>query len=337
MDLWEVVRKGDSRSVAVFGMAKNAGKTVALNYLSGQAGREILVLGMTSIGRDGEPWDVLTHRRKPSIEVREGTLVATAEACLGMGTADLEVLDTTDIATPLGPVLVARARRPGRVELAGPSRSERLRRIVGRLHDRGADLVLVDGAVDRRGLASPRVTEASVLATGAVLSEDRDEVVRRTRDRVRQLTLPRAPEALRRAWRAGRVVVRVGDRTTTLETPAALQGDCGVQRLVRGHEAEILVGGALTEPLLREMIGERVRVVVRDATCLFADQGLLRRLARSGGSVEVVDPVRLVAVTVNPHAPGGWSFDAGVLFRAVRTALPDVPVFDVVSGLGPAS
>jgi len=77
-------------------------------------------------------------------------------------------------------------------------------------------------------------------------------------------------------------------------------------------------------------------VVVRDPTCLFVEDRLLRRFERAGGTVTVLDPVRLAAVTVNPVSPEGWAFDALDFFEAVAEALPDVPVFDVVSGLGPA-
>lgn len=335
MDLWDVMRKSGGSSAAVFGMAKNAGKTVALNNLASAAGREELLLGMTSIGRDGEAWDALTHRRKPSIRVEQGTLIATAEACLRTGTADLQIVEKTNIATPLGPVHVARVRRSGRVELAGPSRLRRLAGVVNRLIGLGADFVLVDGAIDRRGLASPRVTDACVLATGAILSEVPEEAVRLTRERVRQLTLPRAPEELRRVWHSGRVVVRAGGGTETFTAAEALKGGGGIRSRIRECGTDVLVGGALADSLLLELMGKRVRIVVRDSTCLFLDDRLLERFERAGGRVEVVEPIRLVAVTVNPHSPEGWSFDAGAFFQAVRKALPGMPVFDVTAGLGP--
>jgi hypothetical protein len=336
MALWEAVRGSGARSVAVFGMAKNAGKTVALNHLAGGAEREGVTLGQTSIGRDGEAWDVLTHRRKPFVRAGAGTLLATARACLEVGTAGLEAVEEAGIPTPLGPVVVARVHRAGRVELAGPSRGEQLRSVVARLLELGAELVLVDGAVDRRSLASPRVTEAAVMATGAVLSERMEEAVRRTAERVRQLTLPGAPAARRSGWTAGKVVVRVGDRTESFPAPDGLKGTSGIRSWIRGSEADILVGGALTEPLLSELIGEHVQVVVRDATCLFVEDALLRRFEGGGGNVTVLDPIRLAAVTVNPVSPEGWSFGARTFFEAVRDALPGVPVFDVVSGFGPA-
>jgi hypothetical protein len=50
----------------------------------------------------------------------------------------------------------------------------------------------------------------------------------------------------------------------------------------------------------------------------------------------VVEPLRLAAVTVNPTSPEGWAFDPESFFEAVRAAVPDVPVYDVVAGYGPA-
>jgi hypothetical protein len=97
----------------------------------------------------------------------------------------------------------------------------------------------------------------------------------------------------------------------------------------------VLVGGALTEALLRDLTGARVRVVVRDPTCVFVDGRLFRRFERQGGRVEVIDPLRLAAVTVNPFSPEGWSFDAVAFYRAVQDALRGLPVFDVKAGLAP--
>lgn len=335
MGLWEGIRRDSHRSVAVFGMAKNAGKTVALNHLAAGAEMEGRTLGLTSIGRDGETWDVLTHRKKPAIRAEAGTLIATAEACLGAGTAVLEIVERTTLATPLGTVALGRVQAPGYVEVAGPSRADQLHTVVERLLALGASLVLVDGAIDRQSPASPRVTEGCVLATGAILSEDMDEVVRVTQARVQQLTLPVAPQEFGRVWRPGRVIVLAGgDLRCEIKGAEALKGETGLREIVREGAASVLVGGALTDSLLRDLIGERVRVVVRDATCLFVDDVQVRRFQAGGGVLEVVRPLHLLAVTVNPVSPEGWAFDARPFFEAVRDALDGVPVFDVVAGYG---
>ncbi len=337
MGLWAEVHGRRPRSVAVFGLAKNAGKTVALNRLVAGAGNAGMTLGLTSIGRDGETWDVVTHRRKPAIHAAQGTLLATAESCLNVGSARLEVLERTGIGTPLGPVIVARVLSAGTVEVAGPGRAGSLRGMVLRLLELGAELVLVDGAIDRQSPASPRVTEACVLATGAVLSQDMARVVEMTRERVRQLTLPAAAQVLRRAWCSGRVMVTAGgDTLGEFDGTTLLKGGVSLKGLIRDRDASVLVGGALTDPLLHDLLGTRVSVVIRDATRLFVEGELLSRFERHGGRVQVVEPIDLAAVTVNPFSPEGWAFDPWSFFEAVRGAIPDVPVFDVVAGYPPA-
>ncbi len=335
MDLWKAVRRSGCRSVSVFGMAKNSGKTVAINHLVHGAERDGVSLGLTSIGRDGEPWDVLIHRRKPSIRVGAGTLLATAQYCLEAGTARLETIEISAFSTPMGPVHITRVEHPGCIEAAGPGRIEQLREVIARLLGLGAALVLVDGAIDRRGFASPRITEGCILAAGAVLSEDEGEAVRLICERVRQMNLPLASSEDRLQWQPGLVNVVTGGRIESFVAADALKENSKIRSMIQGEESAVLAGGSLTENLLQGLVGARVRVVVHDPTCVFVDEGLLRRFQEAGGSVEVIEPLNLIAVTVNPVSLEGWSFDAGSFFRAVRNALTDIPVFDVTAGLGP--
>lgn len=86
-------------------------------------------LGLTSIGRDGESTDVVTGTEKPGIFVREGTLIATARDMLRLGDVTTEILATTGIPTPLGEVVILRARSAGNVQLAGPSITRQLREV----------------------------------------------------------------------------------------------------------------------------------------------------------------------------------------------------------------
>jgi hypothetical protein len=49
---------------------------------------------------------------------------------------------------------------------------------------------LIDGAIDRRAASSPMVSDGLVVATGAVLGEEIEDVVARTRDAVDLVRLP---------------------------------------------------------------------------------------------------------------------------------------------------
>jgi hypothetical protein len=340
MSLWESVRRAGYKSLAVCGMAKNTGKTVTLNHLIQGANRQGASLGLTSIGRDGEAYDVLTFRRKPAVRVEAGCLAATAEMCLGTGTAVLEPLERTRLRTPLGHVVAVRAESGGTIELAGPSRLQGLREVVERLHRLGAELVLVDGAADRRGPASPRVTQGLVLATGAVLAPAMDEVVRITRLRVAQLQLPAAPGHLECMLSPGFVTLVSGRDIQRIPVAAAMRGALA-GRVGRKPGTKVIVGGALTEGLMRELgaggPGQAgISVVVRDATCVFMEDDLFSRFLKAGGRLEVLEPMQLAGVTVNPTSPEGPGFDAFCFHRAVREALAGVEVYDVVQGYGPS-
>jgi hypothetical protein len=57
--------------VGIAGTAKNTGKTTTLSAIMGEARKEpALVLGLTSIGYDGEGFDNVTGLPKPRIDVR---------------------------------------------------------------------------------------------------------------------------------------------------------------------------------------------------------------------------------------------------------------------------
>ena len=90
---------GDASPVTVIGLCKNAGKTTAMRRLMAELGEECL--GLTSVGRDGECTDLVTGTEKPDLYLKKGDLFATARGMLTLCDATLEVVDLTDVMTPL--------------------------------------------------------------------------------------------------------------------------------------------------------------------------------------------------------------------------------------------
>lgn len=66
MDTYNLLK--DYKRVSIIGMEKNVGKTTVLNQLIEDIGTKKIV-GLTSIGRDGEDTDVVTNTHKPRIYV----------------------------------------------------------------------------------------------------------------------------------------------------------------------------------------------------------------------------------------------------------------------------
>lgn len=185
----EMMASAKLTSLAIVGLAKNAGKTTTLGALLEAASRRGTRVGLTSIGRDGEALDLITGETKPRIRLSAGSLVATAEACV----KKLAVLERTGVTGAMGEIVIARVDETADVEVAGPPTRDGLAQVMPRLVAHGAALVIVDGAFDRRASACPLVTDATVLAAGMALSPLVDEVVAEARHVVRLLTLAAAP------------------------------------------------------------------------------------------------------------------------------------------------
>lgn len=132
------------RSMSIVGMCKNAGKTTMLNWLLAHSGRG-RVLGLTSIGRDGESTDVVTGTEKPSIFVPAGTLIATARISVARRRDEG---DSREHRHPHAAreVIIMRARSDGYVQLAGPSITTQLKSVSQTFFDLGAEQSIIDGA-----------------------------------------------------------------------------------------------------------------------------------------------------------------------------------------------
>ena len=111
--LYDIIAGSGSRSLAVVGLVKNAGKTTVVNALMANCDHRF---GLTSLGLDGERTDHLTGLAKPSIAPPAGTLVATTQGSLERSRYSMEALEELPFHTPLGRVVIGRApgRRRGR-------------------------------------------------------------------------------------------------------------------------------------------------------------------------------------------------------------------------------
>lgn len=310
--------------VALVGLAKNTGKTVALTVLLRELRATGRRVGVTSVGRDGEERDVIDFRiEKPRITLPGGSLVATTDALLRASGIPHDLLQETDVRTPLGRVLIARLRGGGTIEIAGPSAAEQVRTVSDAMLAYGAEQVLIDGAIDRRAASSPSVADALVMSSGAVLGESLAEVAAKTAAAVELVRLPvtKDNEALDLE---AQFTLTAG----TEEISQLLDANRGAERL--------RVPGALPDRFLQALAHTARRrrrklvLVVADSTRVFLHERGLSWLALHGLRIEVQEPIELAVITVNPIAPQSHSFDSARLRAVLEERIADVPIFDVM-------
>jgi hypothetical protein len=338
------ILKNRFQSVAIIGMAKNTGKTYTFNQLVMEGRKLGLQLALTSIGLDGEERDSLYLHKKPRIMVYPGMITANAKALLVSSGLDYEVLGATGVGTPLGEVVLSRILSAGRTILAGPGSVQGLAAVKRRLEAMDVDLLLVDGAVDRRSFSASVVTDTAVLAVGAEVAWDRTLLLEKLRHYLAVLTLPgltdpAVAQLCKEAPEDAKLMVLTADGCAySVRSEEFFQQGGFLDRPEFKNAKLVYVKGMLTDAVLTKIWGSAARpasftLAASDPTSVFLGPRSLAKLAAQGVALRVVDSLHLSAVTVNPFNSRYGYAEPVQLLQDVGRAVYPLPCFDLRLGL----
>lgn len=344
--LFNCLENENMDTLSLIGMAKNVGKTETLNHLIRHGEDKGRIFGVTSAGLDGEGKDFLTLGKKPLIWLPEKFLFATAETCLRKAGLKYELVEDSGFRNALGQIYVARVKEPGFVELAGPALKSGLKSVAQGIRSLGAEIVLIDGALDRMGAASSLVAKGTILCTGSALGGSMEQIVAQTGAKFEQLSLPSAPEEIINKYGAfSPRKIAFLDRDFQ-EIPLCLDTLVGNEKkilasLKKEHAVRYLViNGAVTQRFLDLVVlnGEHfqdVRLIIGSGNALFVDARSWDRYQRAQGRIAVCRPVHILGVSVNPYSPFGRSYGPKELILRLSARIKPVkpvPIVDVLSG-----
>lgn len=326
------------KTLSIVGMAKNAGKTTALNYLIEEAIDEGIVLGVTSTGRDGESQDLVTGTEKPRVYLEEDMLVAVPTLLYDLADAGLEVIKKTKYSTAIGELLICRVKDAGYVQVAGPVINAEQKLLCQDMMQLGCSLILIDGAIDRKSIASPETSDAIILSTGAVLSRKMNKVVEETAHVVNLYRTPELEEGIIRDVITqnnfdDKIMLVNGDgKIRKLNLITGLGAAKEINGAIDEDTRYIYIPGAFTNSVISDISLKnlkQVQFVLKDPTKIFVnamDWGLFRK---KGFRVSVLKNIEIAAITVNPWAPAGYTFDNRFLLEEMQKAIPEIPIIDV--------
>jgi len=297
--------------VGIAGTAKNTGKTTALTALLAEAEHRNIVLGLTSIGYDGEFRDNITGLPKPRIHCQTGIYVAVAERCLTAGTCRVEVLERTPVQTPLGGIVIGVVTEPGLLVVAGPNKTRELRLVLAGLRRHGCELVFVDGALNR---ISPMVeTNGIILATGAARSPHLDNLAREAGVFDRLLSR----QAEQAGWQGDKIIISDGSNCMRLSTGSLLSAG-QIDEIAAAFSPAtkyVYIPGAADNAVLRRLV-QTLDKALKGVDFVFpnvinlivggeppAVQATIEAIESRGGRILFQHRVPLLAVTVNPFYP----------------------------------
>lgn len=329
-------------TLSIVGMAKNAGKTTALNYLIEEAMDEGMLLGITSTGRDGETCDLVTNTDKPKVYLDTGTIVTVPVSLYGLAETGLEILKRTKFGTSLGELLICRVAESGYVQIAGPVNTTDHKKLCADIQSMGVDLILIDGAIDRKSIAAPETSDAIILATGAVLSRSIKKVVEETVHIVNLYSMDKLSEGPVRELIAAEIagenrimLVNKEEKAQFLDLKTGLGASRFLDEVIDENTTHVYIPGALTQSVVVDIHPAKlasVQIVLKDPTRIFIGSLIWQQMKKKGFHVCVMENIEVAAITVNPYSPEGYSFDHNELKQAMENAVGGIPVVDVKLG-----
>lgn len=326
------------KTISIVGMAKNAGKTTVLNYLIEEAVDEGITLGITSTGRDGESTDLVTGTDKPRVFLEADTIVSVPTQLYELADAGLEILRMTRYGSSIGQIMLCRVVSSGYVQVAGPVINASHKEMCREMLELGADLVLIDGAIDRKSIAAPGTSDAIILSTGAVLSRNMKKVVEETAHTAALYRLPclendDGRKIIEEHLPDEQLLIINGKEARALDRKTGLGAGKFLDNEIDRDTDYIYVPGAFTQSVVADINPRKLKnitFILKDPTKIFIDSILWGQLRKKGLRVKVLENIQIAAVTVNPSSPGGYAFDHVELLKSVQEAIPDIPVIDVM-------
>lgn len=328
-DLFERILASGATRLAVISLHAGSGGRTVIETLAEKARRSGVGVGVARVPKVRSSGEV---QEPLGAALPEGTLVATpaSEVEETQAVQVLEPLETTG-----APLRVCRVASSGEVVAYSPDDDASLAAVLGRLEALGGELILVDGAWERRSFASPGAVHAVVLAVGCGYSASLERTTAAVRCAVDLLRLPACEVPVGGAWREA--ASRDAPLTLDHNGRPLDQLPPTDPRAVKALKAMdvppkiVVLPGFLSDAFLVPLVTSTLRfeVVVRDATRVAASPVYYAAWLKRGGRVSVIEPTRLLAVATNPTNLTGPDADARKFRELVAAAVPDVAVHDV--------
>lgn len=333
----------NARTISFIGKDKGSGKTTALGAFM-EACRD-RTLGITSVGVDGlrvgdngsiaiagSAEDDPKGCANKGLFVKEGSVIASARALLPLMDVTKEILEVSNINSPIGEIVIFSARSAGNVVVAGPSSVRDLIMLRDSLLDFGAELVLVDGAVNRKSLALTGESDYTVY-TICLKDLHSDKVLEDILEDLDRLLIPQMNEPLIMDLEKNSSIVyldlNLGNIHNYLEAEAK---DIDIEALY--------IQGAITTNVIKEFAAltkvekkrlNGAKLIFEDGTKIIAKTKDLKIFGAMGISIFAKNKINIMAICVNPFMSKLNEDEISNLIIEIHRKT-NIPVFDIKGG-----
>jgi hypothetical protein len=251
-------------------------------------------------------------------------IVATAESCLQTSTIEYVLFEKTGINTPLGEIVIVEVTKKGEVLVAGPSTNTDMGKIIKRFHKYHPVMVLVDGALFRKSIASTKLVDGVILVTGASYNKEMNVVVNDTKSLLDQLTLPEATNPAIKQYKM------LDNYFLSEEKQILIKGSIIANESILKtgllKYKTLVLKGALTNRIVELLIKYRNElilneIVVRDGSHILLSDTNYQNIRKLGISLKAYSQIDVLFVAYNPTSPYHYQFDNEEFKKELQTKL----------------
>lgn len=285
------INEGSPFTIFFLGLAKNTGKTTALNYVYSLLQQyQHRIFALMSTGYDGEDVDALTGLPKPHIAVAAQHIAVTSERLIQqIDPSCFTVLKKFRWSTAFGQIVIVRALVDFEIPLVSPGTIGDIEQVLSELKNiEPKIIILVDGSINRKAfLRLSSTTDMIVLSTGGAFTTD-------FQTQVNHLTLFH--------WLFSTPIIKAdlnSYRTNLLDDQSASDY----------HEK---------------------RILIPDASCIFlSPDGHVTFLKNRNELFVEKELAPIGLVTVNSFNPFGDPIDFSIMVPELRKIFGETPVIDI--------
>ncbi|MBI9008425.1 MAG: hypothetical protein JEZ05_00200 [Tenericutes bacterium] len=272
--------------------------------------------------------------KKPRIYALQGYLIVTAIKTLSEFEAEYEVLETTNINTALGLIVIVKIIKEGNVLIAGPSVISDIEKTLVLLEKYDLKNVFIDGAFFRHSLA--KTSEITILVIGANLSPNIDLVVKDAEAIVKKFNLKTVPNELKKLEKYDNVcLVNEQNKIEELNINSIIGNTVNLFDKNNVVCKFIYSPKALTNDFVKKLIEERrdfkFDIVVKSPVDIQLNLDNIINLFKLENQVFVLNPINLKAICYNPTSPQGYEFNS-LEFSSKLEKILGTKVINVMEG-----
>jgi len=327
MEIIPLIINNNIKILSIFGLSKNCGKTTTLIRLIEEAKKNNLNIFITSIGLDGEKFDSLYYFEKPLIKGYKGNLIVTSKSSIDKIDIKFELIKKFNIFTPLGELYLIKLMEDGYVEISGPMILKDLKMILDDARNYNIDLILIDGAVDRK--IGTFFSDGVILQTGLNIDENTDEIIEETIYYKDIFTIKKVEGDLKE-----RILKNYPEKKYLfIKNNYQEESD----QILNKDYNYIFVKGALTSEIFDYLINKNnINIIVEHPTKIFLNKEVYKQMINSGIKFFTLKEVKLIGISFSTFNQDDYfdKDDGKILFNKLKEFIKPVVIFNVMEESG---